>query len=41
LQCEFDVVAAAGDWAAEALFGRADPVLDRVLVQHQPSAAAL
>jgi hypothetical protein len=41
LEREFDVVAAVADGAAEALLGLVDPVLDGVLVQHQPFGGGL
>jgi hypothetical protein len=41
LEREFDVVAAVADGPAEALLGLVDPVLDGVLVQHQPFRGGL
>jgi hypothetical protein len=41
LERQFDVVAAVADRPAEALLGLVDPVLDRVLVQHQPFGGGL
>src|SRR5580658_140834 len=41
LQREFHVVLVLAHWPAEAFLGLADPVLDGVLVQHQPFGGRL